>query len=384
MLGGRGRMGPEELRALTWLPRGSADGMSDRLRASKRSCRESTYSLTSCKPMRRDGVHLRGGAPGSGGRREIGERMRAVIEGGAGARGAGHAAAWAAAMALLLLAAPAAAQNLLSNPDFDHDVSGWTFASSPVFDPALDVNGNPGSGSALIDSFPGTACQCVVRTVAAGETYEFGGSALLAASQDQVAAAVFFVKVFGDQVCHFPQVALFRSAVQGASPNQWVELRGQFALPAGFSGGSVLFCGFVGDGENTQQQGHLDHLFLDLARLGACVPGDASLCLYDQRFQVTATYRTASGQAGQARALPWTDRAGYLWFFSASNLELTVKVINGCGLNQSYWVFASGLTSVEVELTVTDTQTGASRTYSNPLNRSFQAIEDTAAFTTCP
>jgi hypothetical protein len=47
-------------------------------------------------------------------------------------------------------------------------------------------------------------------------------------------------------------------------------------------------------------------------------------------------------------------------------------------------VFASGLTNVEVELTVTDTQTGATAMYHNPLDQSFQSIQDTSALKTCP
>jgi hypothetical protein len=297
-------------------------------------------------------------------------------------RDLGGGVAWAAAA--LLLGVPAGAQNLLSNPDFDHDVNGWTYASSPVFDPTLDATGNPNSGSAEIQGFPESACQCVDQPVSAEETYEFGGSGLLAPSADRLADLNFVVRVFSGQVCQGNEVGRYSSALQGATPNQWVELRGRFALPPGFGGGSLLFCGFVGDGPNFQQLGHVDHLFLNRATLGACAPGDSQLCLYDQRFQVTATYRTPSGATGQAHALPWTDRAGYLWFFSASNLELTVKMINGCGLNQTYWVFASGLTNVEVELIVTDTQTGATVRYRNPLNQSFQSIQDTSALKSCP
>ncbi len=57
------------------------------------------------------------------------------------------------------------------------------------------------------------------------------------------------------------------------------------------------------------------------------------------------------------------------------NVEVVVKVLNGCSPPfNHYWVFASGLTNVAVELTVTDTQTGEVVTYLNcnslPSNRS--------------
>ena len=50
-----------------------------------------------------------------------------------------------------------------------------------------------------------------------------------------------------------------------------------------------------------------------------------------------------------------TDDSGYLWFFDADNIELIVKVLDGCGVNNRYWVFAGGLTNVEVDIIVTDT-----------------------------
>jgi len=60
------------------------------------------------------------------------------------------------------------------------------------------------------------------------------------------------------------------------------------------------------------------------------------------------------------------------------------KVLNGCGLNQRYWTFAGGLTDVNVILTVTDTQTGAVKIYTNPQGTAFRPIQDTGAFATCP
>ena len=62
---------------------------------------------------------------------------------------------------------------------------------------------------------------------------------------------------------------------------------------------------------------------------------------------------------------------------------MVVKVLNGCGVDSNYWVFAGGLTNVQVVMTVTDTQTGAVKTYTNPQGQSFLPIQDTLAFA-CP
>ena len=61
-----------------------------------------------------------------------------------------------------------------------------------------------------------------------------------------------------------------------------------------------------------------------------------------------------------------------------------VKILNGCGTGGHYWVFAGGLTNVNVVITVTDTQTNTTKTYTNPANTVFNPIQDTGAFATCP
>ncbi|MGH9399710.1 MAG: hypothetical protein ACRD00_05035, partial [Thermoanaerobaculia bacterium] len=79
-----------------------------------------------------------------------------------------------------------------------------------------------------------------------------------------------------------------------------------------------------------------------------------------------------------------TSDTGQFWFFSSSNVEIVVKVLNGCGVNTRYWVFAGGLTNVQVTLTVTDMSNSTMKTYINPLNTAFAPIQDTNAFATCP
>jgi hypothetical protein len=115
----------------------------------------------------------------------------------------------------------------------------------------------------------------------------------------------------------------------------------------------------------------------------ACVPGDTRLCLNGGRFQVEARW-TANGSSDAAHAVPMTTDTGYFWFFADTNVEMVIKVLNACGFNQRYWVYAGGLTSVKVHLTVTDTQTGAVKTYDNPQGTAFRPIQDSSAFATCP
>ncbi|MDY7092173.1 MAG: hypothetical protein SX243_04290 [Acidobacteriota bacterium] len=113
-------------------------------------------------------------------------------------------------------------------------------------------------------------------------------------------------------------------------------------------------------------------------------PMGTSLTLNEDRFEVQVSFRTPQGQEGNGQAIKLTSDTGYFFFFEEDNVELVVKVLRGCGVNNHYWVFAGGLTNVEVDLTITDTQTGDTQTYSNPLRTPFQPIQDTEAFATCP
>jgi hypothetical protein len=115
---------------------------------------------------------------------------------------------------------------------------------------------------------------------------------------------------------------------------------------------------------------------------GPCVAEAGALCLAGGRFQVSAGWQTTQG-AGGAETRVLTPDTGALWFFKPDNLELVVKVLDGCALNGHWWVFAGGLTNVGVTLTVTDTQTGEFRTYTSPIGVPFAPLQDTTAFANC-
>jgi len=99
---------------------------------------------------------------------------------------------------------------------------------------------------------------------------------------------------------------------------------------------------------------------------------------------VRADFRTAQVD-GPGRATALSDDAGYFTFFEEDNVEVLVKVHDACVAPfERFWVFAAGLTDVEVTLTVADTERDVVRRYDNPMGRAFPAIQDTSAFATCP
>ena len=123
---------------------------------------------------------------------------------------------------------------------------------------------------------------------------------------------------------------------------------------------------------------------IELGAAGPCVPGPTTLCLSDGRFRVETAWRVPrEDTSGLGTAVALTADTGYFWFFDAENLEVVVKVLNGCVVNGHQWVFAAGLTNVDVTITVMDTTTSESRTYQSFAGAPFPPIQDTAAFA-CP
>ena len=122
-----------------------------------------------------------------------------------------------------------------------------------------------------------------------------------------------------------------------------------------------------------------------VVRPGSCVPDGTTLCLHGSRFRVDGTWRDFSGRTGRLHAapLPGNEESGLAWFFDPGNVELTIKILDACAVNERYWVFVSSGSTVEYTLTVTDTRTGRARTYANPLGRKPPLVADVTALESC-
>jgi len=111
-----------------------------------------------------------------------------------------------------------------------------------------------------------------------------------------------------------------------------------------------------------------------------CAANATTLCLNASRFKIQVSWRVPSqGTSGVGTAVPLTSDTGYFWFFSANNVELVIKAVDGRAFNNKYWVFYGALSDVEYTITVTDTQTGAVRTYFNS-SGTLASVADTSAF----
>ena len=114
------------------------------------------------------------------------------------------------------------------------------------------------------------------------------------------------------------------------------------------------------------------------------MPSATKLCLNGGRFHVSVTWRDFFGNTGSGQAVTETSDSGLFWFFSENNLEMLVKVLDGCGVNDRYWVFAAATTSVEYDLTVKDATTGEQKSWHNALGVASPAITDVNALAACP
>jgi len=112
-----------------------------------------------------------------------------------------------------------------------------------------------------------------------------------------------------------------------------------------------------------------------------CTPGDTTLCLNNGRFQAQAIFSAPSLGLSNApaQAVSLTSDTGYFWFFSASNVEIALKVVDGRALNNFFWVFYGALSNIEYTITVTDTATGTVKTYRNEPGR-LASVADVSAF----
>jgi len=125
----------------------------------------------------------------------------------------------------------------------------------------------------------------------------------------------------------------------------------------------------------------------DTALPASCATDATTLCL-SNRFRARVAWKTPDGSTGQGSAVPIASapQSGLFYFFSATNIEMLLKVLNACSpaLGNKYWTFYAATTNVQFALTVVDTQTGKTRVYFNPQGQAAPPVQDTNAFATCP
>ncbi len=93
---------------------------------------------------------------------------------------------------------------------------------------------------------------------------------------------------------------------------------------------------------------------------------------------VDLSWRT-DGDWNVGSEIPLTSDSTAFWFFEPDNVEVVVKVLDGCSVNGHLWVFAAGLTDVETRLEVRQLGLDVSATYDSEPGVAFPAVRDTWA-----
>jgi Concanavalin A-like lectin/glucanases superfamily len=108
--------------------------------------------------------------------------------------------------------------------------------------------------------------------------------------------------------------------------------------------------------------------------------GSGALCLASY-FAIRVSWRTASGTTGTGVVVPAASSgSGLFWFFSPETWELMVKIVDGCSLNQAFWMFSAAPTNVFYRLEVVDVRSGTTKIYFNYPGPPAPAVTDTVAF----
>jgi hypothetical protein len=119
--------------------------------------------------------------------------------------------------------------------------------------------------------------------------------------------------------------------------------------------------------------------FLNAPHSGFDRAHENSVMLQGGRFQASVTWTTPDGRTGPGHGIAAAANAQGFWFFTPDNVDLTLKVLDGRAVNGKFWVFFGSLTNVRFTLTVTDTQTGALKTYTNAQGQ-IASVADVLAF----
>jgi concanavalin A-like lectin/glucanase superfamily protein len=170
------------------------------------------------------------------------------------------------------------------------------------------------------------------------------------------------------------------------------QIRSAINVTLGATPGLVARWGLDGNtldpigGHNGAVGGSGAFFFTFPVTLAPCSQTATALCLFN-RYTVTARFRVgAPGTAeGTAQTVGCANPgSGLFWFFSADNWEVMVKAINGCGLNNRYWVFSAATTNVFYRLEIFDRHSGVNKVYFNYPGPPAPAVTDVNALATCP
>jgi hypothetical protein len=283
-----------------------------------------------------------------------------------------------------------AATNLVPNPGFDDGAAGWTpmpgFNASVGASP-IDEHGKAEGGSLrLFDIAPSWQNYLMSECfpVHGGEDVVFGASTFgqgPPTSSHVVRAALFFS---ADASCvTYEPGQLYADLKNYRAASTWRPIQGYGKVPVGAQSARLALS--LAPDESPSPEELVDNAFVYEGATCASTP--SVVCLSGGRFRLDVWWQMAGGTAGHGNLRAFTAGSAdsaYATFFSPTNVEAVIKVLDACSYNDRFWVFAAGLTDVWAKLRVTDTHTGETWLHENPLGEAFLPVQDVDAFATCP
>jgi hypothetical protein len=288
--------------------------------------------------------------------------------------------------ALLVPAVAAAAPNLVPNGSFDAGIGGWQpYGGVPLMLGAADADeeGKMLSGSLRIHS--GSAGLGTIRSgcfaVQPGTDVVFGASYKVPDAVGTAHGVKPDLRVFSDGACALPLAgSLSGKRLRHWVGSTWQPGQGYGKVPA--TAHSALLVLGVAVSEPPPAEILVDNAFVFEG--ATCAAAGTVACLGGGRFRVHVAWATGDDFGfGSMRSFSGADDSAYATFFDPGNVELVVKVLDGCGLNDRFWVFAAGLTDVAVTLTVLDTWTGEEWSHAAQGGQPFAPVLDTSALPIC-
>ena len=294
-----------------------------------------------------------------------------------------RALALACLLASLAASHAAVAANLVPNRDFDDHVLGWTppnpLSAKMAFAP-LDEQGSAGSGSLRLFDLAAGAYVSVTSScfaIEGGKPVVYGGSAYAPGAEvpQNVRVSLF---MYDDPNCGggFSAWPNDLSATTGAVT--WGASQGT-TVPAPSRKAARLHF-FLNAVPTPAPEVYIDNAFVFQGI--TCFPTPTIACLNEGRFRLAIEWEAPGGSKGRARVSAFSEvsDSAYATFFAPSNVELVVKVLDGRGLNDHFWVFAAGLTDVATVVRVRDTYMLKSWQHASAAGDPFQPVLDTEAF----
>jgi hypothetical protein len=182
----------------------------------------------------------------------------------------------------------------------------------------------------------------------------------------------------------FNQVSVLKGTL-AIAPVNMLFMAGRLWMTNGFSINSAdaknISRGFTGEGDPVFQTADGTRNFYIRSILPfslSCIPSGTTACLHN-RFKVEVAYdaRPQNG-SGPGNVILESRESVKFNFFSSGSVELIVKIANNCSSPMKKWrILVGGLTDVGISLKVTDTVTGAVKSYSSQNGRLFQSVSDT-------